>query len=78
MNLYIFVSAALACLVSAGCSTPDINPPAPRANTGYRSEESPKEMEAFKNKTTSVYDKWVKEIGAELVGSAEKVIKGVK
>ena len=27
--------AALACLVTAGCSTPDVNPASPRANTGY-------------------------------------------
>jgi len=27
--------AVLACLVSAGCSTPNVNPPVPRANTGY-------------------------------------------
>jgi len=27
--------AGLASLLSAGCSTPDVNPPAPRANTGY-------------------------------------------
>lgn len=31
----IRILAAVGCLVSAGCSTPDINPPAPRANTGY-------------------------------------------
>jgi TRAP-type C4-dicarboxylate transport system substrate-binding protein len=39
---------------------------------------TPAEMEAFKNKTKSVYDKWIKEIGADLVTSAEKVIREVK
>ena len=39
---------------------------------------TPNEMEAFKNKTKSVYDKWVKEIGAELVDAADKVVKGAK
>ncbi len=29
------VPALLALLVAAGCSTPDLNPPAPRASTGY-------------------------------------------
>ncbi len=29
------VVAALACFVTAGCSTPDVNPAAPRAHTGY-------------------------------------------
>lgn len=27
--------AVLACLVSAGCRTPNVNPPAPRVHTGY-------------------------------------------
>lgn len=27
--------AVLACLVSAGCGTPNVNPPVPRADTGY-------------------------------------------
>ncbi len=37
-----------------------------------------KDMEVFKTKTKSVYDKWVPEIGADLVNAAEKVIKGIK
>ncbi|MCX8118651.1 MAG: DctP family TRAP transporter solute-binding subunit [Desulfobacterota bacterium] len=37
-----------------------------------------KDMEVFKAKTKSVYDKWVPEIGADLVSAADKVIKGVK
>ena len=37
-----------------------------------------KDMDTFKAKTKSVYDKWIKEIGADLFSSAEKVIKGVK
>lgn len=39
---------------------------------------TPKDMELFKAKTKSVYDKWVPEIGADLVSAAEKVIKAVK
>lgn len=39
---------------------------------------SAKEMETFKAKTKPVYDKWIPEIGADLVNAAEKVIKGVK
>ena len=27
--------AALACLISAGCVSPDVNPPSPKATTGY-------------------------------------------
>jgi tripartite ATP-independent transporter DctP family solute receptor len=37
-----------------------------------------KDSEAFKAKTKSVYDKWIKEIGPDLVGDAEKIIKGIK
>ena len=37
---------------------------------------TPKDMETFKAKTKSVYDKWIKEIGADLVKSAEKMVKG--
>jgi TRAP-type transport system periplasmic protein len=37
-----------------------------------------KDMDTFKAKTKSVYDKWIKEIGTDLFSSAEKVIKGVK
>jgi len=39
---------------------------------------TPKEWEPFKAKTKSVYEKWVKEIGPDLVNSAEKIIKGIK
>jgi tripartite ATP-independent transporter DctP family solute receptor len=39
---------------------------------------SPKELEPFKVKTKSVYDKWIKEIGPELVSTAEKIVKGTK
>ncbi len=36
---------------------------------------TPKQVKAFKDKTKSVYDKWVKEIGPELVKMAEKDIQ---
>lgn len=39
---------------------------------------TPKEWEPFKAKTKSVYEKWVKEIGPDLVNSAEKIVKGIK
>lgn len=39
---------------------------------------TPKDMEVFKAKTKSVYDKWIPEIGADLVSASEKVIKGIK
>jgi TRAP-type C4-dicarboxylate transport system substrate-binding protein len=32
------------------------------------------ELEAFRRQTRSVYDKWTKEIGTDLVGSAEKIV----
>ena len=35
MVKYICLLASVACLVSAGCSTPNVNPSAPRAKTGY-------------------------------------------
>ncbi len=36
MNKLIPLTTALACLLIAGCSTPrNVNPPSPRANTGY-------------------------------------------
>jgi tripartite ATP-independent transporter DctP family solute receptor len=38
---------------------------------------TPSEVEAFKAKVKPVYDKWMKEIGPELVESAEKIAKGV-
>jgi tripartite ATP-independent transporter DctP family solute receptor len=38
---------------------------------------SPKDMAVFKAKTQSVYDKWIKEIGADLVSDAEKMVKAV-
>jgi len=39
---------------------------------------TPKDMEVFKAKTKPVYDKWIPEIGADLVTASEKVIKGIK
>jgi TRAP-type transport system periplasmic protein len=39
---------------------------------------TPKEAEAFKAKTKSVYEKWVKEIGPDLVSTAENIVKGIK
>lgn len=39
---------------------------------------TPKDMETFKAKTKSVYDKWIKEIGSDLVSEAEKIVKGIK
>ena len=36
---------------------------------------STKDTAAFKAKTKSVYEKWVKEIGSQLVKSAEKIVK---
>ena len=38
---------------------------------------TPTEVEAFKAKVKPVYEKWAKEIGPELVESAEKIVKGV-
>ena len=35
MKMRTFPLAAVACLLAAGCSTPDINPQVPRADTGY-------------------------------------------
>lgn len=37
-----------------------------------------KDAELFKAKTKSVYDKWVKEIGTDLVSDAERIVKRVK
>ena len=37
-----------------------------------------KDVEAFKSKTKSVYEKWIKEIGSDLISAAENVVKGVK
>lgn len=37
-----------------------------------------KDMESFKAKTKSVYEKWIKEIGADLVESAEKIVQSAK
>ena len=37
---------------------------------------TPTEVEAFKAKVKPVYEKWAKEIGPELVESAEKIVKG--
>lgn len=36
------------------------------------------DMETFKAKTKSVYDKWVPEIGSDLFSSAEKILRGIK
>jgi TRAP-type C4-dicarboxylate transport system substrate-binding protein len=38
---------------------------------------APGEVEAFKAKVKPVYDKWMKEIGPELVESAEKITRAV-
>ena len=38
---------------------------------------TPAEVDAFKAKVKPVYEKWAKEIGPELVESAEKIVKGV-
>ena len=35
---------------------------------------TPKEKEAFKKATRSVYDKWAKQIGPELVKKAEQAV----
>ena len=37
-----------------------------------------KDTEAFKAKTKSVYEKWIKEIGPHLVDSAEKIVKAAQ
>jgi tripartite ATP-independent transporter DctP family solute receptor len=37
-----------------------------------------KDVEAFKAKTKSVYEKWTREISPDLVSAAENVVKGVK
>ena len=39
---------------------------------------SPSEVNAFRDKTRPVYTKWLEEIGADLVRSAEKVIESAK
>jgi tripartite ATP-independent transporter DctP family solute receptor len=39
---------------------------------------SPAELAAFREKTRPVYDKWVTEIGADLVKSAEQIVAGTK
>lgn len=39
---------------------------------------SPKDLEAFRAKTRSVYDKWAAEVGADLVKAAEKIIATTK
>jgi TRAP-type C4-dicarboxylate transport system substrate-binding protein len=39
---------------------------------------SAKEIDAFKVKTKPVYDKWVNEIGADLVRAAEKIVAEAK
>jgi TRAP-type C4-dicarboxylate transport system substrate-binding protein len=38
---------------------------------------TPEEVSVFKAKVKPVYDKWSKEIGVDLVESAEKVIRSV-
>lgn len=37
-----------------------------------------KDADVFKAKTKSVYDKWINEIGPDLVSAAEKIVKGIK
>lgn len=39
---------------------------------------TPKDVEDFKAKTKSVYDKWINEIGPDLVKNAEKIVKSIK
>ncbi len=39
---------------------------------------SPVDVERFRNKTRSVYDKWTKEIGMDLVGSVERMSESAK
>ncbi|MBI3028858.1 MAG: DctP family TRAP transporter solute-binding subunit [Candidatus Rokubacteria bacterium] len=39
---------------------------------------SPKDLEAFRAKTRSVYDKWSAEIGVDLVKSAEKIVSAIR
>ena len=39
---------------------------------------SPKDLEAFRAKTRPVYDKWVAEVGPDLVKAAEKIIAATK
>jgi len=39
---------------------------------------SPGDVNAFRDKTRPVYTKWLEEIGADLVRSAEKVIESAK
>jgi TRAP-type C4-dicarboxylate transport system substrate-binding protein len=39
---------------------------------------TPAELAAFREKTKPVYDKWVTEVGADLVKSAEAIIAKTK
>jgi TRAP-type C4-dicarboxylate transport system substrate-binding protein len=39
---------------------------------------SPADVEAFRDKTRSVYNKWVDDIGVELVRSTEKIVERTK
>ncbi len=39
---------------------------------------TPKDLETFKAKTKSVYEKWNKEVGPDLISEAEKIVKGAK
>jgi TRAP-type C4-dicarboxylate transport system substrate-binding protein len=36
---------------------------------------TPIELDAFRRRTRPVYDKWANEVGADLVGSAESLVK---
>ena len=38
---------------------------------------TPQDTAAFKAKTKSVYEKWIKEIGAKLIEDAEKIVKAI-
>jgi TRAP-type C4-dicarboxylate transport system substrate-binding protein len=39
---------------------------------------SARDLEAFRAKTRTVYDKWTAEVGGELVRSGEKIVAGAK
>jgi hypothetical protein len=39
---------------------------------------SPAEVNAFRDKTRPVYDKWASEIGIDLVRSAESIVESAK
>ena len=39
---------------------------------------SAKDLDAFRAKTRAVYDKWVTEVGPDLVKAAEKIVAATK